>query len=330
MAAEILSPNSILLTHLDRSRQLGYRSLAAVPARLLTPLSQSLSEEINLRRNRVDQLVGETLIPSEEVSERVTRLCQTGRFEPTLRHVLDFSIKETVLFQPLTQLGFESVVRSFFNVDWAAGIPVAWNCSDLSTDGGYDYEKGVLMKYGPPVPEVILTNLARTGLVDSRSLILTHELVHSKQAARKKKRGSWYLKHREFMEVHAYISEGRPQFTERNRLKRHVLTAVGYDKKLVYPGVDPRKVDFAIWAVDRLLALGFTHDQICTREANLGNWNQRRSLYRKLCKTVESGARKLQLSPTDLDVLIEGNSLVHLEHRHMVRLASQEILKKAA
>ncbi|MBI2021405.1 hypothetical protein HYS93_00810 [Candidatus Daviesbacteria bacterium] len=330
MAAEIDLPNPVLSSHLVRSRQLGYQSLAAMPARLSLPLSLEIFEDLSDRRKKVGQLEREVIVPNEEVSERVAFLGQYGQLQPTLRQVLDFLVRETILLQPLTQLGFDSVVKYFFNIDQVAGIPIAWNRMDLRSDGAYNHDEGILMKFGPPLPESLLISLARTGLVDNSSLILTHELVHSKQAARKKKRGEWYKKHREFMEVHAYISEGRAQYSDRGRLKKHILTAVGYDKKLVYPGADPFKIMFAIWAVDRLLALGFTHNQICDREANLGNWNQRRSVYGRFSKTIASSSRRFQLSSTNLDGLVEGNDLILREHRSIVRLIAQEELKKAA
>jgi hypothetical protein len=240
-----------------------------------------------IRRRTVHEAVGILARNKEALGQTYTRtIFRIEKETGVLKLCEDLGMMDDVYY------GFDGIVGQ---------TQVVWNDQSAIGDGQYSpVEDRINTHMQPPTREAILMELATKGKFPFTVEMLEHELTHKWQFPPEVLKklamvmmqfpglGDKYFPGVELMEVMAYrVTTLEPHEATPATLAQHLQTSINRDGRAAYQGMDAEKVEFAIDAVDSLLALDINALELCKLVYQPGGWDAKSKTYPQLVQAVE-------------------------------------------
>lgn len=244
---------------------------------LIDEMNELFAEEQRLLR----------ILSSNNTQEVISILKETKEKEQVylvMKKILERGRKETHFFDGLIEMDvYQTIIDGDMESPKIDGKKVGWRKKIKDFDGIYDVHKGVEIVSGPPRWEDLVTTLAIVGELPQTIKILLHELIHSTQfsAAERWKtisKDALFNPKKNYDSIPVELREAQAyrtaDFPSRSSNSQDIINTMEGSYT-----TDPEKLEYAIEAIDRLQAAGFTIAEIGKLIILPEKWDDQKKMY---------------------------------------------------
>lgn len=231
-----------------------------------------------------------------------------------IRQAGNFLVVADELRKHMNTSGPNGVIRDVLSEEWSA------NLNELVAGTYTRNENKIRIAKDHPSDSETLKSLATKGAFPDAVLTRIHEGIHALQfnlfAAESAPQ--------ELIEAQAYRGAGgkRSEMSEFD-LVRTILNSG------IYPDIDEEKLEYAIYSIDRLNALGFTQAQIAYRIAIPDLWDDNECVWDNMENFLESSRMQRGLDQSDLERAVVRYRNRNSIEKYRARKITQHILYDA-
>ncbi len=271
----------------------------------------SLERRLAGLRNYLRSLQQFPLLPAGTINNQVEFLDKKGGFDSLFRDILSRVSSSTAVLVPYRELGIADKLSTGLRVTSYGSVPIHWAQEDLLSAGTYSRKRREInIKRGLPTTRELLVSLGDFGYLNGSLEYIGHEILHALQHYLSDQSPANQTEEaRITREVQAYRTIGSLPY----RSSDFVAATIGNSKRdngtQAYEYATRQQIDEAVWALDRLDALGFSPRQIAFLIGNI-DWNDRENgVFKTLGQIISKRAEYLGLTEQSLE------TLVNIQHR---------------
>lgn len=277
------------------------------------------------------------ILASDKTEELIPVLEKAKETEQThllLKNILERGRKETNFFDGLIETDiYQALIEGDLEASKINGIRIAWRkkMENKKFAASYEHLKGVKIGDGPSSLLSLVTTLSLSGELPDGIKTLYHELIHSRQFSYTEswktvlrdagQRGKKYDHNPvELQEAQAYRTA---DFPARNSSHQDIITKMrgSYD-------TDPEKLEYALEAIDRLQAVGFTIDEIGKLIILPQKWDEQKHVYPEIEAAISAKLREQKRRDIDIHPLKQIYRLKQSIDSTKIALIAREELRK--
>lgn len=284
----------------------------------LAPPQPSLDPKLKSLRDQEERVRGKTFLSNDEITF-VLQLADERTITASLRDHVELAIRQqSKLFQKRDEIKKLADVHAP-TVDWNVALPpqiYARYYADTNRIALADAE---------PSDHDSIQSLARLGVPHTSLNSLTHERTHSVQNML----GGGITIPAELREIQAY----RAQIFRRKGKNSIYLTWPHESLVDDFIGnstqqnkFDPRKLNSAVYSIDRLNALGSPQAEIVQLISNAGPWNKQIGFWENIQAAIEKERRSRGINQEGLERLVMAADLEKSIATYNARAATQQVL----
>lgn len=277
-----------------------------------------------------------TILGSDNTREITPLVEEAKESEQTyfvMKNILERGRKETHFFDGLIETDiYQALIDGNLEAPKINGVKVAWQKKMEKFAGSFKHHKGVQIAEAPTSSLSIITALSISGDLPNGIKTLFHELIHATQFSysesfktlmkdtKEKTAKKYDHTPTELREAQAYRTA---DFPPRDSRHEDIIENMhgSYD-------TDPQKLEYAIEAIDRLQALGFSINEIGKLIVLPEKWDEQKKIYPAIEAAISQKITEQRTTEKDVPLLKQIYRLKQSIDSIKVALIAREELRK--